>query len=343
MVSAEAVLKYYSQLMACMGENQLSDYNEALKSCLTESETFIHISGNRYYQLRPKFPYVYVDEYLQYFPKPLYSGVNGMDWADWAIIALIVCSALSGVVASLWKMQLCAWFSCCCRSNHSIGSSSGSSNSSWFCCERGDYSMPILNFSMRPPFVSPRWGRNHNTNNNNYGNSSSYSIRDGDEQRIGESRLAGTGGFKYKESPRCPPSLDAPQVGNGFSMSQLRRRLLGVLEQALSPGTYTLATSSKDFERPENEREMKDMEEGEVDEEESLTETDALLTTPPSQLQRNMSNRSSSSGSSQKKNTISNCANGGIYSHTTPPNSSLMNSFDREDHARNEHYHPTSL
>lgn len=64
-------------------ENQLSDYSEALRACLTESETFIHISGDKYYKLKPKFPYVYIDEYLQYIPKPSYNGVDSMDWADW--------------------------------------------------------------------------------------------------------------------------------------------------------------------------------------------------------------------------------------------------------------------
>jgi len=99
-------------------------------------------------------------------------------------------------VASLWKMQVCAFSSCCCRSNHSSSRNSRSGSSYCLCCERGgDYSMPILNFSMRPPFVSPSWGRHHNIINSN-----------STELHIGE-RLAS---FKYKESPRCQPNLDAP-------------------------------------------------------------------------------------------------------------------------------------
>lgn len=74
---------YVLLFLVVVSENQLSDYNEALRACLTESETFIHISGNRYYKLKPKFPYVYIDEYLQYIPKPSYNGVDSMDWADW--------------------------------------------------------------------------------------------------------------------------------------------------------------------------------------------------------------------------------------------------------------------
>ena len=50
---------------------------------MTESETFIHISGNRYYKFKPKFPYVFVSEYLQTIPKPSYNEVESMDWVDW--------------------------------------------------------------------------------------------------------------------------------------------------------------------------------------------------------------------------------------------------------------------
>ena len=90
-----------------------------------------------------------------------------------------------------------------------------------------------------------------------------------------------------------------------------------MLEQALSPATYSLASSSKDF-LPQNNSEhavVRNMEgDDEADEEDSLLETDALLATPPNPTQWNTNSNST------KNNNISNNSQGGSnYGHTTPP------------------------
>ncbi len=90
----------------CLTEFQLMDFTGALKSCSSENIAFVHIDGNRYYRITPRYPYVFVNEYLQYLPKPHYIGGHGIDIIDWVVLALIISVFVGGIVAALLKMQL---------------------------------------------------------------------------------------------------------------------------------------------------------------------------------------------------------------------------------------------
>jgi hypothetical protein len=82
------------------------DFTGALKSCSTENIAFVHIDGNRYYRISPRYPYVFVNEYLQYLPKPHYIDSRGIDTIDWIVLVVIIGVFVGGIVAALVKMQL---------------------------------------------------------------------------------------------------------------------------------------------------------------------------------------------------------------------------------------------
>jgi hypothetical protein len=73
---------------------------------LTESSGYAHIDGESYYRLKPKYPYIYVDDYLQAIPGPVYSAVEGTDSVDIGILLFLAVVASIGLAASIVKMQI---------------------------------------------------------------------------------------------------------------------------------------------------------------------------------------------------------------------------------------------
>lgn len=94
-------------------EFQLMDFTGALKSCSSENIAFVHIDGNRYYRISPRYPYVFVNEYLQYLPKPHYIDNPGVDTVDWIVLATIILLFVGGIISALVKMQLIPGPKCC--------------------------------------------------------------------------------------------------------------------------------------------------------------------------------------------------------------------------------------
>ncbi len=131
-VSEGEVAEYYGNIMACMegepcltllcnsscsdsfscvcAEYQLEDFTDALKSCMSESVGFVHISGQQYYRIRHRYPFIFVYDYLEVIPDPAVSGVHGADRVDLAIIAFVLAVALAGLVASVIKLKLFEFF-----------------------------------------------------------------------------------------------------------------------------------------------------------------------------------------------------------------------------------------
>jgi hypothetical protein len=114
------------------------DFTNALKSCSSENIAFIHIDSERYYRISPRFPYVYVNEYLQSLPKPLFLRGRGVDVVDWLVAGSVVALLAGGLVAVLVKMQLlviphsCFGFDCRKNSgNGRNGHGDSGTGSSW--------------------------------------------------------------------------------------------------------------------------------------------------------------------------------------------------------------------
>lgn len=115
----EDVTMYYNTMMACMQDYQLGDFTSALKSCMSETLAFIHIDGDRYYQISPRYPFLFVHEYLQEIPAPQYRAGSGVDVVDWTILGMFVLAAGFGCLATvykikIWELCLLSIRRCCC-------------------------------------------------------------------------------------------------------------------------------------------------------------------------------------------------------------------------------------
>lgn len=104
--SRQDVREYFNNIMSCMQDFQLHDFTSAIKSCMSESVAFIHIDGDRYYQIIPRYPFVYVNEYLQDIPSAEFRSGKGVDWIDWMILAFFILAAVCGFIATMQRIKL---------------------------------------------------------------------------------------------------------------------------------------------------------------------------------------------------------------------------------------------
>lgn len=112
--SRQDVREYFNNIMSCMQDFQLHDFTSAIKSCMSESVAFIHIDGDLYYQILPRYPFVYVNEYLQDIPSAEFRSGKGVDWIDWMILAFFMLAAVFGFIATMQRIKLSEL---CCQSS----------------------------------------------------------------------------------------------------------------------------------------------------------------------------------------------------------------------------------
>ncbi len=73
---------------------------------MSESTGYVHIDGDRYYRIRHRYPFIFVYDYLEYIPDPLYSDTHGADLADLGIIIVVLAAAFVGLVASMQRLKV---------------------------------------------------------------------------------------------------------------------------------------------------------------------------------------------------------------------------------------------
>ena len=61
---------------------QLEYFADALKSCLTESDGYVHRQGKQYYHIRPRHPFAFKHDYWQPIPPPIIVAKTGQDISD---------------------------------------------------------------------------------------------------------------------------------------------------------------------------------------------------------------------------------------------------------------------
>lgn len=101
--------EYYASLMVCMQEYTLEDFTSALGSCLTERIGYIHIDGDEYYRISPRFPFALMQEYQQPIPSARLIEVESAGVSDFVISLVLLTAALLGVLAGLWRLNLFDW------------------------------------------------------------------------------------------------------------------------------------------------------------------------------------------------------------------------------------------
>lgn len=77
-----------------------------MSGCLSSSVAYVHIGSDRYFQVKPKAPYVYIYSYLQEIPDPVYKIENGNDIADYIIGLFFLLIFVFGTITSMWKLKL---------------------------------------------------------------------------------------------------------------------------------------------------------------------------------------------------------------------------------------------
>jgi hypothetical protein len=103
------IVDYYINLINCMQEYQLEDYTSAYKSCLREELTFIHIEGDHYYRVLPRYPYLHVNEYLQSIPNARLVQRSSSDLFDYIICACLVVFTGIGLVIAFYRLDMGNW------------------------------------------------------------------------------------------------------------------------------------------------------------------------------------------------------------------------------------------
>jgi hypothetical protein len=101
-----AITEYYMLLIICMRGYQLEYFADALKSCLTEDDGFIHIEGERYYHIRPRHPFVFNHDYWQDVPLAIVLEKTGQDISDIVISLAILVITIIGLTMGLWKLKI---------------------------------------------------------------------------------------------------------------------------------------------------------------------------------------------------------------------------------------------
>jgi hypothetical protein len=92
-------------------EFQLTDYFNALKSCINGENQiiFIHYHSNYYYQLtKPRQPFVYLHVYLQDLPDISADDerYKGIEFEDYLIVLFLACIFLIGLISIVIKINM---------------------------------------------------------------------------------------------------------------------------------------------------------------------------------------------------------------------------------------------
>lgn len=80
-----------------------------MRSCMTEGVAYVHHQGDEYYSVHPRHPFVFVHDYLQPIPSAVTAADEGTELVDVLISVTLLLAAITGCLASLWKLQLCEW------------------------------------------------------------------------------------------------------------------------------------------------------------------------------------------------------------------------------------------
>eukprot|EP01039_Chlorochromonas_danica_P003470 gene3470-3801_t len=106
-VDIQEVVDYYQSLMSCMQDFQLQDFTNALKSCvISNRKAYVHISGNKYYAFMPRYPLVFINEYLQEIPEPLFNDITQINVFDSVILAFLLLIAVVGCGVMMYRMNI---------------------------------------------------------------------------------------------------------------------------------------------------------------------------------------------------------------------------------------------
>jgi hypothetical protein len=129
-VDIAEVVDYYQDLMSCMQEFQLTDFTNALKSCISSSrKTYIHIAADKYFTFQPRYPFVFINEYLQEIPDPVFNVPTRITALDSSILMCILFVVLLGAAMAMYRMNALACHSsapcCAARSKMAYLDSSG--------------------------------------------------------------------------------------------------------------------------------------------------------------------------------------------------------------------------
>ena len=79
---------------------------DALQSCLTENDGYVHIDGNFYYHIRPKHPFASLKDYWQPIPQPLPFENKGQDITDIVLSSAILVFSFIGLTLGLWRLKM---------------------------------------------------------------------------------------------------------------------------------------------------------------------------------------------------------------------------------------------
>lgn len=89
-----------------MAAYQYEYFAEALKSCMRESDGFIHVEGGQYYHIRPRHPFAFKHDYWQAIPVAVLLDKGGRDISDIVISLSILVITIIGLAAALWRLKM---------------------------------------------------------------------------------------------------------------------------------------------------------------------------------------------------------------------------------------------
>lgn len=105
-IHADEILRYYNKLLSCMQEYQQSDFTVALKSCTAEDVAFVHVDGDLYWQITPRYPFIFLHDYLQIIPAPEYRSDPGVDAVDWSLVGFFIVTVLLGCFSTMYQIKI---------------------------------------------------------------------------------------------------------------------------------------------------------------------------------------------------------------------------------------------
>lgn len=105
-IDTTTIIDFYIELFSCLQNFQLINFFTAYKSCLSDSVAYIHIEDNYYYRVKPRYPFVYINEYLEELPNPEYNYNYFLDIIDYVVIFFFVFILFYGFILILYKMKI---------------------------------------------------------------------------------------------------------------------------------------------------------------------------------------------------------------------------------------------
>lgn len=129
-VHADAILRYYDALLSCMQDYDRGDFVVALKSCTAEDVVYIHRNDDLYWAVTPRYPFVYLHDYLQEIPSPQFRTDPGVDVVDWSLVGFFIVTVVLGCLSTLYQIKIwelivetfrrcCSCSGCCSPSRES--------------------------------------------------------------------------------------------------------------------------------------------------------------------------------------------------------------------------------